>query len=416
MEAGMARLWALAAGVAGALSMIGSAAAQLAEEPIPAVREMPFPYPDSFVYVIDPNFFGIESGKVVIADVGHEVDHHRGAIGAAQFGSFIASTTRPELYVAETFYARGTRGDRTDVLTIYDKRTLEAAGEVVLPGGKRAQAITEPGMLQLSSDERFMFVTNFTPASSVTVVDLERRAIVGEIDTPGCVNAFPMTKGGFASLCGNGAVMTTRIDAKGRLIDQTMSEPFNDIDADPMFTRAAIIDGVGYFPTYKGAVQPIDFNGDAAKPGEAFSVSAAPVSMPAKQKKPSVKKLLGSLGGKSEPKSDKSPASYLPSGVHPVASDDAGRLYLLMRATQSIDDHDTGGDAVYVVDPKTRAVIRTIRLKGDSVMIELTGGAKPMLVAVGMDMSLDVYDAETGALIRNIGGLALTPFGLMANK
>lgn len=412
----MARLRALAAGVAGALSVFASASAQLAEEPIPAIRELPFPYPDSFVYLIDPNFFGIEAGKVVIADVGHATDHHRGAIGAAQFGSFVASTTRPELYVAETFYARGARGERTDVLTIYDKRTLEAAGEVVLPGGKRSQAITEPGMLQLSSDERFIFVTNFTPASSVTVVDLERRAIVGEIDTPGCVNAFPMAKGGFASLCGNGAVMTTRINAKGRLIDQTMSEPFNDIDADPMFTRAAIIDGVGYFPTYKGSVQPIDFNGDTAKPGEAFIVAAVPVAAPGPTEKAGVKKFLSRIGGKSKPKAEQEASARLPSGVHPVASDDAGRLYLLMRATQSIDDHDTGGDAVYVIDPKTRAVIRTIRLKGDSVMIELTAGPRPMLVAVGMDMSLDVYDAETGALIRNIGGLALTPFGLMANK
>ena len=27
-----------------------------------------------------------------------------------------------------------------------------------------------------------------------------------------------------------------------------------------------------------------------------------------------------------------------------------------------------------------------------------------------------IYDADTGAFIRNIGGLGLTPFGLMANK
>ncbi len=120
------------------VAIFGSAGAELPIEPTQAVKTLPAQYPDSYVYLVDPNFFGMESGKVVIADVGAEVDHHKGAIGAAQFGLFTAAKSRPELYVVDTFYARGSRGERTDVLTIYDKSTLMPKGEVLLPGGKRA--------------------------------------------------------------------------------------------------------------------------------------------------------------------------------------------------------------------------------------------------------------------------------------
>ncbi len=40
------------------------------------------------------------------------------------------------VYVAETYWSRGSRGDRTDVVTFYDSRTLEVTGEVLLPRGR----------------------------------------------------------------------------------------------------------------------------------------------------------------------------------------------------------------------------------------------------------------------------------------
>lgn len=65
-----------------------AAFAELPVEPTPAVKTLPSTYPDSFVFLVDGNFWGIESGKVVIADVGDETQNHRGAIGLAQFGFF----------------------------------------------------------------------------------------------------------------------------------------------------------------------------------------------------------------------------------------------------------------------------------------------------------------------------------------
>ena len=57
--------------------------------------------------------------------------------------SFIAqlyqAKTRPEIYITETFHSRGTRGERTDVLTIYDKANLQPIGEVVIPPKRASQ-------------------------------------------------------------------------------------------------------------------------------------------------------------------------------------------------------------------------------------------------------------------------------------
>jgi methylamine dehydrogenase heavy chain len=387
MSSSFTRLAALA-GAAAAAAM-SSAHAELPVEPIPAVERLPAIHPQTFVYVVDPNFYGIESGKVVVVDVGAEVKHHRGALGAAQFGVFAAARTRPELYVVETFYSRGQRGERTDVLTIYDKATLDVVGEVVLPGAKRAQMLTERGVFQLSADGRYAYVFNFTPASSVTVVDLQHRRIAADIDLPGCWHAFALKAGGFASLCGNGAVASTKLDAQGHLASQTISEPFNDIDADPMFTRPAVINGIAYFPTYGGRVQPIDLNGDVAVPGEAWDIP--------------------------QPAADA--ARYLPSGWQLSAYDDAGRLYFLMRKTENIDDHDTGSDEVWVFDPVAKTIVNRLKLRSPSQIIEVTGGEDPYLVAVNPDMSLDVLKASSGEFVRRIGGqIAITPFAAIANK
>lgn len=389
--------------------LLTPAAAELPIEPTPAVRSLPADYPDGFVYVIDGNFWGIESGKIVLTDVSHETEHHRGAIGSAQFGNFAAAKSRPELYVVETFYERGHRGARTDVLSIYDKATLNQIGEIVLPGGKRAQALTERGVFQLSGDERFAFVYNFTPASSVTVVDLAKRRVVGDVDIPGCTHAFALKAGGFASLCGNGAVVTTKLDANGKQVGQSMSAPFNDIDNEPMFTRPAIIGGVGYFPTYHGKIQEIDFNGAEAVPGDAWPIEDIADEAPRK------KSWRDRIPGFS--RKDAAAGKWLPSGWQLITYDDAGRLYVLMRQTETIDDHDTGGGQVWVIDPKARKVLNKIKLRSDGMLIEVTAGADPYLVSLNLDMSLDVLDANSGEFVRRIGGgLAMSPFAIVADR
>ena len=115
-----------------------NAKAELSPEPIPNVAVLPSDYPDNWIFAHDVNFASLLTGQVVVLDIAADTKEYKGSLDASQFGTFIQSAKRDELYVGETFYSRGTRGDRTDVVTIYDKATLKRIDEIVLPGGKRA--------------------------------------------------------------------------------------------------------------------------------------------------------------------------------------------------------------------------------------------------------------------------------------
>jgi len=151
-----------------------------------------------------------------------------------------ASTRRDEVYVAETYFSRGLRGLRTDVVTAYDGRTLSPLYEIAIPP-KRMTALGE-FIETLSDDERFLLVMNYTPAQSVSVVDLERRALVTEIDTPGCAAIYPAGPRDFYMLCGNGGFLHLRLDDAGQpLLKQRIAPVFDPTD--DFYTTGASRDG-----------------------------------------------------------------------------------------------------------------------------------------------------------------------------
>jgi len=372
-----------------------STRAELAIEPTPNVKALTSNYPDHWMFIHDLNFASMVAGRVVIIDPAAASRQYKGAIGAGQMATFRPSRSRPELYVAESFYARGIDGARTDVLTIYDTATLDKTGEIVLPGGKRGQFVTQKASFVLTGDDRFGLIFNFTPAASVTVVDLIGRKVVGEtpvirkvlgaIPMPGCAFMYPTGMHGFTSLCGNGGLVSFVLDAKGKVVERKVSAPFNDIDHDAMFMKTAVIDGVAYFPTFTGHVRPIDLSGKFAKILDAWS-----------------------LVSKAERKKN-----WRPGGWQLITSDGHGRFYVLMQKNGKEGSHKNGGGEVWVFDPKSRSRVARIPLKSWGISIEATKSTPSYLVVVNADMNLDVYDAGTGHWLRQIGGgLADSPYAL----
>ncbi|MCP5093806.1 MAG: amine dehydrogenase, partial [Gammaproteobacteria bacterium] len=183
-----------------------------------------------------------------------------GMLNASFIAQFHQAKTRPEMYVAETFHSRGNRGVRTDVLTIYDKTTLAPTGEVVVPA-KRVSGMPTEYHLQLVDNERIALIYNFTPATSVSVVDIEAREFLAEIPIPGCALVYPMAGRAFASVCADGSMLSVQIDEDGGQASSHRTEPFFDAANDPLMEKATIIDGLGYFPTFLGNVYPVDLNG-----------------------------------------------------------------------------------------------------------------------------------------------------------
>jgi len=119
-----------------ALVAVTSSHAELPAEPIPNIAAISPDYPDSLIFVHDANFDALIAGRVILVDVAPETHNYKGALDAAQFPSFTESAVRSELYVAETFYSRGTRGVRTDVVTIYDKEHLQPIGRAAKSSAK----------------------------------------------------------------------------------------------------------------------------------------------------------------------------------------------------------------------------------------------------------------------------------------
>lgn len=360
--------------------------AELPAEPIPNIAKISPDYPDSLIFAHDANFDALIAGRVVLLDVAPETHNYKGALDAAQFASFTESAKRNELYVAETFYSRGTRGERTDVITIYDKEHLKPIDEIALPGGKRGQVVSNRYTLQLVDQDRYLFLFNFTPAASVVMIDVASRTILSETPIPGCSLVYPTGKRGFSSLCSNGSMFTAQFDEKGLITKQEKIPPFFSVDDDPLFDKPVYLNGTAYFPSYKGQMQAIDLSGDSPKVSERWS--------------------LLTDTERSE--------NWRPGGWQIATVDPTGQIYVLMHADGSDGTHKSGGSEVWVFDPVSKKRVKRFELKEWGVSIEVTTGKNPYLVVTNGDMQIDVYEASSGKWLKVIGGAAAMPFNLHA--
>jgi methylamine dehydrogenase heavy chain len=359
--------------------------AELAVEPTGKIRTLPVPYPAHWVMVHDGAFMHMSDGKVVVLDADAESGpaQYKGMINNSFMGQFAVAARRRELLVAETFHARGQRGERTDVLTIYDQAKLAPVAEVVLPGGKRFSGMPERYGLQLLDDERLALVFNLTPATSVSIVDLDRRTLLGELAIPGCALIYPTGKRGFSSLCGDGAMLSFQLDAHGKASAEKRSKPFWDVDSDPLFEKPAMRSGIAYFPSFHGMLLPVDLRGDAASAGTAWSLL----------------------------EEAERAAGWRPGGWQLLDTDHAGKLYMLFHPDGANGTHKNPGSEVWVFDLDKRSRERRIALRTPAISVALTQDDKPLLIVTTHEMGLDVYEAGSGKYLRTIANFGQeTPF------
>lgn len=354
-------------------------------EPMGLVETLPDRYPNNWLMVMDAAFFHMLSGKIMVLDTSGDTvgEQFKGMVNASFIASMTQSTERPEFYVAETFYSRGVRGERTDVITIYENKTLDVAAEIILPGGKRASMMPERYGLTLIDQDRYLLVFNFTPAQSVTVVDLIERKVVSEVQIAGCVLAYPMGQRGFTSICSNGGFLSTTLNEDGSLKDQTRLDSVFDTDDSPIFERPGIVNSIAYFPTFTGKVQPVDLSGDVAKPLEVWSLV----------------------------NDEEEKANWRPGGIALTAVDSNGHLYVLMHPNGGVGTQNNGGSEVWVFDVQKKARTQRIPLQGWGLSIEVTRGDEPLLIVTNGEFGLDVHNAKDGAYIKTITDFGQeTPF------
>jgi len=261
MEKFKKRRWLLALPlcVATALAVAGPGKpAPLPEEEIGLERLTP---PDgNRLYVTDFVFNHMVDGRI------HVVDGKAGRfLGQVVSGYGALTTVSPDgksIYVATTYYPRLYRGQRSDVVEIHDAETLELKAEIDIPA-KKAQAASYRSMLVPSSDGRFLYVQNATPATSVTVVDLQAKKFVAEIPTPGCWSIQAWQAGHrFSTICGDGTLLTVTLDDAGQPSSRERSARFFDPDKDPIYVHPEMLGDDRYFVSYYGNVYKVGLSGD----------------------------------------------------------------------------------------------------------------------------------------------------------
>ncbi|MEZ5500250.1 MAG: amine dehydrogenase large subunit [Steroidobacteraceae bacterium] len=360
------------------------ARSELPTDTLGQVETLPATYPPHWVLAQDSAFFHLIDGRVVVLDLDADSAQarYKGMFNTSLIAPFAQAVSRPEMYSADTFYSRGQRGDRTDVLTIIDKRTLAPIGEVALPTGKRASTIPQRQSLVLVNGERWALIFNLNPATSASVVDVVERKYLNDIPIPGCGLILPTGERGFSSLCADGTLYTVQLDEQAQIASTSRTARFFDVDKDALFEKPAWVGGTAYLPSFNGNLVPVDLRADKPRIGKAFSLL------------------------------DKDTAGWRPGGMQLIGEDANGRIYILMHPEGREGSHKDPGAEVWVFDPLKKKRVQRIALEKPAISISLTrDGDAPMLVATTIDMTLAVYSATDGRFVREISGFgAETPF------
>ncbi|OHB26872.1 MAG: hypothetical protein A2790_13500 [Phenylobacterium sp. RIFCSPHIGHO2_01_FULL_69_31] len=232
-------------------------------------------------------------------------------------------------YVVSTYPKRIMSGPAEVVFRRYDLATLKPGAEILV-SEKYALTQTARGIVELTASNRFALVQNATPATSVTVIDLNAGKSVAEAPTPGCWSIIPSASGDrFSTLCGDGTLMTVKLGPNGRPSGQAYSEQIFDAQKDPLFTHVQR-DSAGnlIFVSYSGVVYRVSDAGDAPRLIESFKMTS---------------------GG---------PRDWAPGGYEITAYNAANDvLFVLMHSGATDGSHKHGSEEIWAVDMKSRQVL-----------------------------------------------------------
>ena len=341
---------------------------------------LPAPSPH-WVWINDTNIFGLNDTKAYLFD--GDTGEMLGSIptGVHNVGLVLAPD-RSRVYSAETYYPRGTRGERGDWLIVRDMKTLEVLEEIQIPA-KRSTGTPYKAYQGISDDGRFVYVNNMTPATSTSVVDVGGNAFVAEIEKSGCNLIYPTGDRSFASLCGNGTLQQVTLNEKGEEESRSASPAFFDPQGDPL-REGGVRDGeVWYFVSFQGHLHPVEFKGGKIRPGASWSLFSD-----------AERERGWKVGG-----------TQL-MALHRAS----GELYVSVHRGGEWS-HKEPGTQIWVYDVKSGKKQRVIELETPAISLAISQDDAPLLFAAFPDAAaVTIYDASKGELLRTIQGPApLTP-------
>ncbi len=387
---GASRARRLIRGVLAALALTSPAAAPAhAELPSDLVQGLPVarlatPPSQHWLWVNDLSFPYMMDGRAHLID--GDTGRYLGALSTGfSFSGLVLPRDGKLIYSPETYFSRGTRGTRTDVVTVYDAATLDVVGEVTIPP-KRSSNVPAPGNAAITDDDRFLLVYNFNPGQSVTVVDMARRKFAGEVATPGCALIYPTGARSFFSVCGDGGLLLVELDGKGAVAHQNRTQPLFDMARDPVTERAVRAGNTWYFVTMDGRILPVQAAIGTPVVGQGWWLTSE-----AERKQ-----------------------GWRPGGVQMLALHiGQNRLYAIMHQGSRETRKDPGKE-IWVYDLGSQQRVARIALRAPATSIQLSVDARPLLFSAFADSSdIDVYDPATAKLLRTVEHVATTPILLL---
>jgi methylamine dehydrogenase heavy chain len=365
----------------GAFTGLGRvASAQLPLEPEGVIEQLAARPAPHWVWVNDVAFFAFPDGRAFLVD--GDTGKMLGMLSTGySFTAIVAPKATGLIYSPETYFSRGTRGTRTDVVTIYDARRLIPVGEIEIPP-KRASLMPMPGAQALTDDDRFLLIYNYTPAQSVTVVDTHARKFVGEIETAGCALVYPTGPRSFFSMCGDGALLKTTLTDAGTVARRERTAEFIDVLKDPLTEKGVRRGDTWLFASFEGVLHPLRATAAGVEPQPTW-----PLFTPQEL------------------------AQHWRTGglQHLAVHRASGRLFAIVHQGGP-ETHKDLGDQIWVYDLASHRKVQTIAMRNKVGSIQVSQDARPLLFACSLETNrLDVYDATSGKYLRSVDPLGLTP-------
>jgi methylamine dehydrogenase heavy chain len=229
----------------------------------------------------------------------------------------LVSRARGEIYSVDVDYSRGTRGERTDYVTVYDATTLDVRTDLILP-------------------------SQF-PETVVLIVDLETRDVVAATPIAGCAGVYATGPRRLATLCGDGTTVQVSLSAEGSVESVERSERFFDVLEDPVSMVGVRSGTTWLFVSFLGQVHAVDY------------ADAKPVASPP-----------WPLVSAAEREAGWRPGGLQPHALHAAT----GRLFVLMHEGEA-GSHKDASPEIWAFDVDERS--RRARFDVPNLAVEFLG-------------------------------------------
>jgi len=373
---------------------VGQALAQVTSQagaPVETLTDNRLLPPDTRgrVYVMDAVFHHMFESRMNVFD--GRSGQFLGMVPMGYNGHAQLSHDGSKVYTMTTYHSRMTRGERTDVVEVYDARSLKFEREVVLPV-RRVQGLNYRNLFRQTTDGQFIVLQNATPAVSTSVVDVQNNRFAGEITaTAGCWGVIPLPNKSrsFMTICGDGALLSIDLNDKGQMQSQSRSARMFPVESDPVFLTHAMERDKAHFISFNGNVYTADLS--------AAEIKFAPI---------------WSILDDKDKAANWRPGGYNITDVHHASR----RMYVLMHQNGKESSHKNPAAEIWVFDLASKK--RLARIPGrDALALSIDqSNSAPRLLTMDT-VNAYIYDIAENQpkLLRTIEGAGETALQIEAH-